>query len=254
MLIVDLFFRLIDFARQNRRGEIEAIGWGAYCRFLIPFPLFLVVYGQKDRRLRLDQRSAWDLLRLLLGSAGVALGFVLLFTANEIEVLQASLVLNQIAKLFIFALTLESLAQGLCGLERLMGFDARPIFDRAFLSRTPADFWIRLNTRIHRWMYLNVFVPSGGRRAPIRGVWATFVASAILHEVAFAIATSRFTGNQLIFFLLQAPAVLVSPALDRVSRAGGAVIAHAATILWIGSTSVLFFEDVGRVFTFFYRP
>ena len=253
VLLVDLFFRLIDFARQSRHGKTEAIGWGTYCRFLIPFPLFLVVFGQKDRRRLRDERSMADVLRLILGSAGVAIGFMLLFAANEITAVQTSFVLGHITRLLIFALTVESLAQALCGLEHLVGFDTRPIVDRAFVSRTPADFWQRFNSRIQSWWYLNVFVPSDGRHAPIRGVWATFLASAILHEVAFTIATSRITGNQLIFFLLQAPAVLASPWLNRVSRAGGAAIAHAVTILWIGMTSIFFFNDLERVFTFFYN-
>lgn len=256
LLNVDLFFRLIDFTRQSWRGEIETTGWGDYCRFLIPFPLLLVVFGQKDRRLRRDQRSVADLLRLLLSSVGVALGFVLLFAANESPALQSSFVLDHIAKLVIFVLTVESMAQGLCGLERLVGFDTRPIIDGAFLSRTPADFWHRCNTRVQPWLYLNVFVPSGGRRALVRGVWATFLVSAILHEVAFAIATSHITGYQLMFFLLQAPAVLFSPWLDRLSRvwgAWGAIFTHAVTILWIGSTSIFFFDDLGRIFPFIYK-
>jgi hypothetical protein len=256
VLMVDLIFRLIDFARQSWRREIKTSGWVAYCHSLIPFPLLLVVFGQKDRRLRRDERSVADLFRLLLGSAGVATGFVLLFAANEITALQTSFVLDHITKLFIFSLTIESLAQGLCGLERLTGFDARPIVDRALFSPTPADFWHRFNTRVHSWLYRNVFVPCGGRRAPVRGVWATFLVSALFHEVGFGIATSRITGYQLIFFLLQAPAVLVSPLLDRVSRAWGvwgAMLAHAGTILWVGSTSIFFFGDVGRVFTFVYK-
>jgi hypothetical protein len=256
LLNVDLVLRLIDFTRQSWRGEIETASWGDYCRYLIPFPLLLVVFGQKDCRLRRDQRSLADLWRLLLSSAGIGLGFVLLFTTNESPALQSSIVFDHITKLFIFVLTVESMAQGLCGLERLVGFDTRPIVDYAFLSRTPADFWRRLNTRVQPWLYLNVFVPSGGRRALVRGVWATFLASAILHEVAFAIATSRVTGYQLLFFLLQIPAVLFSSSLDRLSRAWGPwgdVLAHAATILWIGSTSILFLQDLGRVFPFIYK-
>jgi MBOAT, membrane-bound O-acyltransferase family len=255
LLIVDLFFRLIDFTRQSWRGEIETAGWLDYCRFLIPFPWLSVVFGQKDRRIPLDQRSVADLIRVLLGSAGVGLGFVLLFAANEIPALQSSFVLDHITKLFIFVLTVESLAQGVCGLERLVGFVTRPLTDRGFLSRTPAEFWRRYNTRVQPWLYWNVFVPSGGRRAPVRGVWTTFLVSATLHEVAFAIALSRFTGYQFFFFLIQAPAVLLSPSLDRLSRATGAcgaVFAHAITILWMGSTSIFFFDGVDRIFRFFY--
>jgi hypothetical protein len=255
LVIVDLVFRVIDFARQRWRGEIQTAGWADYFGFLIPFPWLLAVFGQKNRRLRVDQRSTTDLLRLLLGLAGTVLGFALLFAANKSSALQSSFLLDHITKLFIYVLAIESIAQALCGLERLVGFDTRPLFDRVHLARTPADFWRRANTRSQAWLYLNVFVPSGGRRALSRGIWATFLVSGLLHEIAFDIATSRITGYQLIFFLLQGPAVLYSPRLDRLARTRGiwgAALAHAATILWFATTSIFFFAGVDRIFPFFY--
>jgi hypothetical protein len=222
---------------------------------LIPFPLLLVVFGEKERRLRFDQRSAADLVRLTLGSAGVWLGFVLLYTANRCPVLQSSFVLDHCVKIFIFVLTVESMAQGMCGLERLAGFDTRPLVDCAVLSRTPAEFWRRWNTRVQPWLYLNVFVPCGGRRHMVRGVWAVFLASGVLHEISFAIATSQVTGYQLAFFLLQAPAVIYSPWLDRhLCTCGfwGVALARAVTIVWVGSTAVFFFDGISRIFPFVY--
>src|SRR5262249_1860775 len=134
-------------------------------------------------------------------------------------------------------------------------FDTRPIFNCIHVARTSADFWRRANVRSGAWLYLNVFVPSGGRRALARGVWATFLVSGLLHEVAFDLATSRITGYQLIFFLLQAPAVLFPPRLDRLARTRGiwgVALAHAVTILWFAATSVFFFAGVDRIFPFFY--
>jgi hypothetical protein len=247
--------RLIDFTRQSWQGKTEVTGWPDYCHFLVPFPWLLVVLGQKDRRLRPEQRSFADFGRLMLGAAGVGLGFVLLFAANERPALQSSFLLDHITKLFIFVLTVESLSQALCGLERLLGFDTRPLIDCGFLARTPAEFWLRYNTRVQPWLFLNVFLPAGGRRSPARGVGATFLVSALLHEVAFDIALSRVTGYQLLFFLIQSPAVLLSPALERLARAWGvlgAVVAHAVTILWMGLTSILFLDGVDRIFEIYY--
>lgn len=255
LLNIDLVFRVIDFTRQSWRGKIETAGWRDYCRFLIPFPWLAVVFGQKDRRVTTEQRSSSNLSRLLLSAAGAALGFGLLFAANELPLLQTSFVLDHITKLFIFVLTVESMSQGICSLERRVGFNTRPITDCAFLSRTPADFWRRYNTRVHAWLYLNVYRLFGSRRAVVRRVCATFLVSAILHEIAFDIAISSVTGYQLMFFLLQAPAVLLSPSLDRLSRTWGAtgpVLAHVATVLWVGSTSIFFFDGVDRIFPFFY--
>jgi hypothetical protein len=255
LFCVDLFFRLIDFTRQSLGGGLHAVGWSHYCRFLIPFPFLLVVFGQKDRRLRPNYRAGSDVLRVVLGSIGVTLGFVLVFAAQHNYRLQASFALDHVTKLFIFVLTVESLAQAVCGLERLAGFNTRPLIDRGFLARTPAQFWRRYNTRVQPWLYWNVFLPSGGRRAPLRGVWATFLISALLHEFAFAIATSRVTGYQFTFFLIQAPAVILSPTLDRLALAwplAGSAIAHAATILWMACTSVFFFHGVDLIFPFYY--
>ncbi|MEX2140827.1 MAG: MBOAT family O-acyltransferase [Pirellulales bacterium] len=255
LFCVDLFFRLIDFTRQNLSGELQPIRWSHYCRFLIPFPFLLVVFGRKDRSLRPDQRSGTDLFRVALGSIGVTLGLVLVFTAERSYTLQSSFAFDHVAKLFIFVLTVESLAQTLCGVERLAGFDTTPIIDRGFLARTPAEFWRRYNNRVQPWLYWNVFVPAGGRRAPIRGVWVTFLVSAIFHELAFAFATSRFTGYQFTFFLIQVPAVIASPALDRLVLGWpvlGSTIARTATILWIGATSIFFFHGVDLIFPFVY--
>jgi hypothetical protein len=140
-------------------------------------------------------------------------------------------------------------------LERLAGFATRPVYDRAFLSKTPGDFWRLQNTRVNPWFYWNIFLPSGGRRSPARGMWATFLASAILHEIGFSIALSQITGYQFIFFLIQAPAVMLSPALSRLSRSWGtpgAAIARAVTILWIGATSIFFLDGFDRIFPFYY--
>jgi D-alanyl-lipoteichoic acid acyltransferase DltB (MBOAT superfamily) len=137
----------------------------------------------------------------------------------------------------------------------LAGFDTTPVIDRAFLARTLAEFWRRWNNRINAWLYWNAFLPAGGRRAPARGVWAACLFSAVLHEIAFTIATSQFTGYQFIFFLIQAPAIILSPALVRLSRTTGTigiVIAHTATALWMGCTSIFFFHGVDLIFPFMY--
>ena len=220
---VDLVFRLIDYTRRSWRGELENVSWSDYCRFLIPFPLLLVVFGQKNRRRRPDQPGATEWLRFSLGAAGVALGFALLFAANEIPALQSSFVLDHAVKLFIFTFTVEWLAQVVCGLERLAGFDTRPLYEGVILSRTPAEFWRRQNTRVQPWFYWNVYLAAGGRRSPLRGIWATFLVSALLHEIGFSIALSQITGYQFIFFLIQRrrscfpPRLIASPSPGRPS-------------------------------------
>jgi hypothetical protein len=250
----DLMFRLIDF-RRELRNQAHLPTFREFCWFLIAFPVLLVVFSDRNRRLE-GPRFAWlDALRVFGGIVGVGAGFVLLDVVAAFSVFRGSFLLDHVAKMAIFLLTIESASQGLYGLERLAGFDTTPIVRTAVLSRTVAEFWIRYNTRVHRWLYENTFRPCGGRRAPARGILLVFFVSAVLHELMFGIATSRFDGYQFIFFAIQGPAVLASGYLERLANRGGiagAVVAHLATIVWMAGTSVFFFHGVNRIFPFLY--
>jgi hypothetical protein len=157
--------------------------------------------------------------------------------------------------LLTFVLAVESLSRALCGLERLAGFDTTPIIRNVYLSRTVSEFWRRYNYRIHDSFYRNVFLATGGRRAPVRSMLLVFLVSGLFHELAFALATSRVTGYQFAFFTIQGPAALASGRLARLARRGGIagkIATHGATILFIAVTSVLFFDGVSKIFPFFY--
>ena len=98
--------------------------------------------------------------------------------------------------LLTFVLAIESLARALCGLERLAGFDTTPIIRNAYLSRTVSEFWRRYNSRIHDWLYRNVFQATGGRRAPVRSVLLVFlVICYVLHERDKEIMAARATAG-----------------------------------------------------------
>jgi hypothetical protein len=249
----DLMFRMVDFFRRQR-GLGNATGFRDYCRFLIPFPILLVVLA--DHRRLLYHGSAWsDVVRVFGGVVGIAAGFLLLEAVSTIVSIRTCFLLDHLTKVMIFVLTIESVSHFLLGLERLAGRDTTPIVRHAFLSRTVSEFWERYNGRVHRWLYENVFRPSGGRRAPIRAVWLVFLVSALLHELMFGMATSRFDGYQFAFFMLQAPAVLGSRPLERLANRGGIggkALAHGVTIAWMAGTSVLFFHGVHKVFPFVY--
>jgi hypothetical protein len=129
------------------------------------------------------------------------------------------------------------------------------VIRHAYLSQTVGEFWRRYDTRVFTWLYNNVFVPSGGIRKPLRGLFLTYFVSAVLHEVAFGIATSRFDGYQFSFFMLQAPAAVISYRLDSFFQRMGmwrSVLNRMVTIPWFAITSILFFHGVNRVFPTFY--
>lgn len=251
LVCVDPCFKMIDYAR--RRRTVEAGRPGAYLRFLIPFPALLVVFGERDRVPATRASVGFEIARIV-GGAGVAAICALAVIAGKIDV-RSSFALDHAVKLVVFVVLIESVSQMLYGLERLSGYGVTPIIRFCFLSRTPAEFWRRYNTRVHLWFDKNVFLPAGGRRAPVAGVIVVFFVSAVFHEFAFGLATSRLDGYQFAFFMLQAPAVLISPCLDRFARRTG-VVGDAAvrvlTVFWMYSTSILFFHGVNRIFPFVY--
>ena len=250
VLAIDLFFKTTDYATQRAQGTVRDMGWRTYASFLIPFPVFLVRFGQRvyGKPVSTDGRreAAVTLLVFALCLVGV------LQTAAT-GPFRSSFLLDHTVKFVAFAVAIEAFARFIQHLERLWGFDVPPLIDHAWLSRTVGEFWSRYNIRVHDWFEHNVFRPSGGRRYPVRGVFLTFFVSGVLHEIGFAIATSRIDGYQFAFFMLQAPAVVVSRVAER-SLPGGAVgwARSVTTILWMWLTSMLFFHGVNRVFPFFY--
>jgi hypothetical protein len=217
--------------------------------------VLLVVFSQRERRLPATPPRVREVAIVCLAGALVAAGLAFMAIISKVWIVRSCFPLDHAAMLVIFVITIESLSRLLWGLERLARYDTTPIVDKAYLATTPGEFWRRWNSRVGAWLEYNVFRPSGGNRAPIRGVFVTFLVSALFHEIAFALATSRFTGYQFTFFILQAPAVVVSHRIAPfVNRSGLTVkvVARALSVLWFYFTSMLFFSGVNRIFPFIY--
>ncbi len=248
----DIAFKMVDYFRQWGRLE-RSVVLRNYFSFLIPFPIFSAVYPLHKRRL-LHRESPWpQVLRVLGGALGCLVAVQALVALSSLALVRSSFALDHALMLLTFVLAIESLSRAMCGLDRLAGFDTIPLVRNAYWSRTVSEFWRRYNYRVHDWLYRNVFQPAGGRRAPVRAVLLVFLVSGLFHELMFAIATSRPTGYQLAFFTIQGPAALASGRLERLARRGGMagrITAHAATILFLAVTSVLFFDGVGKIFPF----
>jgi hypothetical protein len=251
---VELMFKMLDYARQFCQQRGDGYRFADYARFLIPFPTLIVTYGQRERRLPRPVPHTRMVLAALLAGGLFAAAFIVAQSVSRIAVLRSHFPVDHVVKVLLFVVAIEALSRLFYNLERLAGFDTTPLVRHAFTARTVGEFWCRFNTRVHAWLDHNVFRPAGGRRAPARGIWATFFVSAVFHELMFGIATTRFDGYQFAFFTLQAPAVLVSRPLNRLAKAGGLgkAVAHGLTIGWLLATSTLFFQGVDRVFPFFY--
>jgi len=86
----------------------------------------------------------------------------------------------------------------------LRGLDYDDPFDNPLAARTPGEFWgRRWNTWVSHMLYRYVFLPSGGRRHPVRGTLAAFAVSGALHEGFVVVGTLGFSGWMGGFFLLQ---------------------------------------------------
>jgi hypothetical protein len=248
----EITFKMVDYFRgwnQMERGLVL----GGYYRFLIPFPVLSAIYPEHKRRLLISDSPWPQLLRLCAGIVGFTAALLAIRALSRSAVLQSNFAVNHVVMLLIFVVAIESLARALCGLERLAGFDTTPIIRNAYLSRTVSEFWRRYNYRIHDWLYRHVFQASGGRRAPVRSILLVFLVSGLFHEMMFALATSRLTGYQFAFFMIQGPAALASGRLERFARRGGLagkIIAHGATVLFLAVASVLFFDGVIKIFPF----
>lgn len=255
LFCTDLLARVIDFGRQTRQCRTVLCGYREFLTYIVPFPISMVVYGDKFNRLHERPPLGPELRRIAGGLAVFALAFVILTRTPTVEFLQSQFVIDHVLKMFVWLVGLEAGSQFIWGVERLLGYGDGPPMGYPSRSRTPAEFWMRWNRRAQRWFYLNAFVPSGGKRHPVRGVVATFAVSALIHELLFDIATSDFNGWQGLFFLIQIPAVLASPGIEAWARRGGwpaKLAAHALTVAWLGTTSVLFFHGIDRIFPFFY--
>ncbi|HVJ86466.1 MAG TPA: MBOAT family O-acyltransferase [Caulifigura sp.] len=250
----DAIFRIIDVTR--RAGEDPAIRCGLVndLKFFNPFPVLLVTAEERAASERVTSPIAPAVARSVVGLILFLLAWGALFRMQQSAVLRSSFVLDHVVKTALFAVTLEIIGLLAAGLERLAGFDPPRLMNGILLARTPAEFWLRYNTRVHMWLVRNVFRRVGAGRHPVRAVVIVFFVSAVLHEAAFDIALSRVDGYQFVFFMLQIPAVLVSPALERSAKRGVAaqVLAHALTVVWFAVTTVFFFRGIGEIFPFFY--
>ncbi len=250
----DIFFKLVDDL-QRGSDRARSLTRREYFRFLIPFPILCTVYPDHKRRLTRPESPWPQVLRLIGGILGCTLAVVSIIALSETALIRSSFALNHVVMLLTFVLAIESLSRALCGLERLAGFDTTPIVRNAYLSRTVSEFWRRYNGRVHDWFYRNVFLATGGRRTPVRSLLLVFFASGVFHEVMFAQATSRLTGYQFAFFMLQGPATLVSGPFERLASRGGIagkLMAHGMTMIFMAVTSILFFNGVSEVFPFIY--
>jgi hypothetical protein len=252
-LSFELAMKLTDAARTCRGNDPPR--FGEFLRFLVPFPALHVNLRPRPVPNGADVHANQEVFRVVVGAAGFGAALLAVHLAAGFSIVQTSFVIDHALKLILFVVAMESLSQCLYGLERMAGYEMKPLIDAAYRSLTVGEFWSRYNTRVHEWLDQNIFRRTGGNRTPVDGLVMVFLVSAAFHEVAFDIATSRVDGYQFLFFFLQAPAVIVSSRIQRGTRHWGTVgraLSRLFTIAWFAISSILFFHGVNRVFPFVY--
>jgi hypothetical protein len=241
--------KMIDYAREFRRRP--EITYADYLALLTPFPILLVRFAEKQRRL--EPPAGWEEFpRMITGAAIVSAMALLLRPVAQIAAIRNNFPLDHAVKLVMFVVLIEAGSHMMHAIERMAGYDTVRPMQNFYRSLTPAEFWLRYNLRVHSWLDANVYRPAGGGA---RGVLAAFFVSACFHELMFDNATSHPDGTQFAFFMLQAPAVIASPALKRFADRHGIVgreLVRLLTIIWFYFTSMLFFRGVERVFPVMY--
>jgi hypothetical protein len=231
--------RVYSFWRERIDAPI-----GSYLRFL-SFALFRPNLIYTDPSPRRPKRVGREILRLLLAIAVMVPAWWIPGMIIPTPPVENSWLLNHLIVLAAFIVLMGAVGEALLAIWRLQGLPVRrPVNDNILLSRTPADFWRRWSWPIHGWLVRYVYHFNGGRRNHVRATLLVFLISGVGHELLFFAALGRATGHQMLFFLLNAPAVLASPALERFGQRHGAVgeaLIRTATILFLVAASALMF-------------
>jgi alginate O-acetyltransferase complex protein AlgI len=86
----------------------------------------------------------------------------------------------------------------------LLGRPVRPLFDRPFASRSLNDFWSRRWNLAFVEMDRRLFLPGLVRVLGLRrSVFAVFLISGLLHEMAISYPAGRGWGGPMLYFVLQ---------------------------------------------------
>jgi len=157
---------------------------------------------------------------------------------------------NQLILALAFVLIMTAFGQCATVAWQLQGSSTKPLVDHIFLARTPAEFWRRWSWPMHQWLYRHVYLPAGGKLHHVRATLLVFFVSGLLHELIAALAIGRVTGHQMLFFMLSAVGVLLSPALEKLQQHGlfGQTLGRVFTLSFLVATSAFMFATIHYIF------
>lgn len=230
--------------------------------FALAFTFFLVVKALYFRAGHARPRGSFDFLLFIVTFATVrwetprrpdpiravrrlVTGLFLLGLAWLVRDLVLRLDRHNPVQLFTSQLGLYLIVAGVCNLAvvklSLRGLDHDDVFHNPFGSLTPAEFWgRRWNSYVGHLLHRYVFLPTGGRRHPVRGLLAAFAVSGAMHELFFDFGTMKFNGGMLGYFLLQGGLVAVTSR----SRSYRRLTRDFPVVAWVLTTVVMLLTGI----------
>ena len=162
---------------------------------------------------------------------------------------RSPLALEHCLKVAAVVLAVAVIANFTAAIFRLVGGPSQDTMGNLLTARTPAAFWRRWNRPAQQFFHEFVFKPTGGTRHPIRATLITFAISGLVHEYVFGIASGRPQGWQMLFFMIQGIAVVLTMRL----RPNGwkAPLGIIATLAFNLTSAVLFFKSVNALAPFY---
>lgn len=219
----------------QRPRSIEFLGFLANLYFFV----------FRKRGVESQPSTSRNCLELALGIAGFCAAFGVLFLKGKIDWLAFPFLFEHAVIAIAFYVLLIAELTAVVAITRLVGAYIINANDGPFAARTPADFWRRYNRLIGQFLYEDFFKPLRGRRHPVRATLGVFAVSGILHEYFFWVALGQFVGWQLLFFMLQGGAVVLTL---RVKPTGWKAFAWATgTLVFNIVSSVPFFASFNSV-------
>lgn len=240
--------KLIDLhmAPEHWRGR----PWREWLLYLV-HPIVLVhrAHVLEKPRPYLDgfRWLGWGTLQIVVGQVLLALWRGSPAAASSFWVDHSVLVL------LAFPLAFDGGNTAATGFFRLLGSNVLDLAQNPLLAVTPADFWRRYNRNAGQFFAEDVYKVVGGMRHPVRGILAAFATNAILHEYIFTIAIGRVTWWVLVFFGLQALAVILTYRLrvrSTPAKVAGVVLTFAFNVL----TAVFFFGPAAMFIPWYTSP
>jgi hypothetical protein len=239
LLAAILLMKLWDLALEVLRGRTREAR--DVLRFLVN-PMRLVARREGAEH---QPSSEQNIRELVGGIAGVALALAAFLLSMSFDWATLPFLVEHGLKAIALFICGVSTLHVLAAVTRMLGGYAPDPGAAPLGARTPAEFWRRYNRIVGEFLHHDVFTPLNGRRHPVRATLMAFAVSGLIHEYLVSMAIGQIQGLQVLFFLVQGIAVVLTSRL--VLSGVGARVGQVGTFVFNLVTSLIFFASANEV-------